>query len=493
MNISHILGLLVSVGILAFILLYLTERNKRSESEEKSKGLQDVVRQLDEQTRLIIKTDLALNKVQEELDKKITGLYTLHELGKRISATLNIDDLFALITQPLVLKLGFSRALIAIKSGSSGAILVKTSIGYSMDERKGIEKELNKEAGIVAPLFKKIGFLLVNKALAKIEHEDRLSDIFKIESFLTVPIVAKDAAIGFILMGNVSSHSKVTEGDAELLSVLSNQIGTAIENAKLYSELFNSHHELERRVKERTLELGRLNEELKRLNKMKSDFVSAVSHELRTPLTSIKGYASILMTGKLGEVSQAQKERLEKIDKHSNSLTRLVNNLLDISRIESGRVQMEMREVSIKDILDSVVDVMTPQIKERNISLKINIKTKKDKVRADASQLERVFINLLGNAVKFTPGRGQATISAKEKDNVFEFSVEDSGIGIPRSDLEHVFEEFFRADNALDQKVKGTGLGLSLVKKIIEAHKGKIWVESQLGKGTKFTFTIPKE
>jgi len=494
MSILPILGLLVPVGILVFILFYLTERNKRVESEEKSKGLQDVVRQLDEQARLIIKTDLALNKVQEELDKKITGLYTLHELGKRINATLNIDDLFTLVTQPLVSKLGFSRALIAIKGGpSSGTILIKTSIGYSMDERNKIEKELNKETRIAAPLFKKTGFLLVNRDLAKIEHEDRLSAIFKIESFLTVPIVAKDEAIGFILMGDVSSYSKVTEGDAELLSVLTSQIGTAIENAKLYSELFNSHHELERRVKERTLELDRLNEELRRLNKMKSDFVSAVSHELRTPLTSIKGYASILMTGKLGEVSQAQKERLEKIDKHSNSLTRLVNNLLDISRIESGRVQMEMREISIKDILDSVVDVMAPQIKEKNISLKINTRTKKDMVRADSSQLERVFINLLGNAVKFTPAKGHVTISAREKDGTFEFSVEDSGIGIPRNGMEHVFEEFFRSDNALDQKVKGTGLGLSLVKKIIEAHKGKIWVESQLGKGTKFTFTIPKE
>ena len=114
-------------------------------------------------------------------------------------------------------------------------------------------------------------------------------------------------------------------------------------------------------------------------------------------------------------------------------------------------------------------------------------------VRADSSQLERVFINLLGNAVKFTPAKGHVTISAREKDGTFEFSVEDSGIGIPRNGMEHVFEEFFRSDNALDQKVKGTGLGLSLVKKIIEAHKGKIWVESQLGKGTKFTFTIPKE
>ena len=345
---------------------------------------------------------------------------------------------------------------------------------------------------IALPLLKKGKFVIVNREMRKIEHEEALSEIFKSESFLTVPIVAKDEAVGFILMGNTSSYSRVTEGDAELLSVLASQIGTAIENTRLYTELFNSHQDLERRVKERTQELARLNEELTRLNKVKSDFVSAVSHELRTPLTSIKGYASILMTGKLGDVPLAQKERLEKIDKHSNNLTRLVNNLLDISRIESGKIQMELKEISIKEMLNSVVDIIEPQVKEKNISLKINIKTKSDKIKADPGQLERVFINLVGNAVKFTPQKGKITVYCQDRKDLVEFSVEDTGMGIPRDDVKNVFEEFFRSDNALDQKVKGTGLGLSLVKKIIEAHRGKIWVQSELGKGTRFTFTIPK-
>ena len=198
------------------------------------------------------------------------------------------------------------------------------------------------------------------------------------------------------------------------------------------------------------------------------------------------------MTGKLGNVPTAQKERLEKIDKHSNSLTRLVNNLLDISRIESGKVPMELKESSIKEMLDSVVEMIEPQVKEKNISLKINIKTKSDKIKADSSQLERVFINLVGNAVKFTPEKGKINVYCQDRKDSVEFSVEDTGMGIPKDDVEKVFEEFFRSDNALDQKVKGTGLGLSLVKKIIEAHKGKIWVQSDLEKGTRFTFTIPK-
>ncbi|MFC1623725.1 ATP-binding protein [Candidatus Omnitrophota bacterium] len=489
MELYYIIFSVIVMGI-AFIVSS-HERDKRVSSEIKNKSLQDVVDQLDEQAKMIIKTDLALAKVQEELDKKITGLYTLHELGKKINSTFNIEDLFMLINRPLVLKLGFSNALIMLKDRASGTILTKTSIGYREAEIERIEKELNKGDTSLS-LFRKHGFLLVNRDLEKIEHEDLFSDIFKTRSFLTVPIVAKDEAVGFILIGNTSSYSKVTEGDAELLSVLASQIGTAIENTGLYTELFNSHQELERRVKERTLELAKLNEELKRLNKEKSNFVSAVAHELRTPLTSIKGYASLLTRGKLGELSPEQKERLEKIDKHSDSLAHLVNNLLDIARIESGRVQMEIKEISIKELLDSIVDIITPQIKDKKISLKVNAKTKVDKIKADPGQLERVFLNLLSNATKFTPEKGKITIYIEEKGSSIEFGIEDSGIGIAKQDLEKVFEEFFRTRNAQDQKIKGTGLGLSLVKKIVAAHKGRIWVDSELGRGTKFSFTIPR-
>jgi len=143
-------------------------------------------------------------------------------------------------------------------------------------------------------------------------------------------------------------------------------------------------------------------------------------------------------------------------------------------------------------MLDSIVDIIAPQVKEKNISLKINSRVKFDRVKVDQSQIERVFLNLLSNAVKFTPEKGRVTIDVQEKDDHVQFSIEDTGIGIPSQDTPKVFQEFFRADNALDQKIKGSGLGLSLVKKIVEAHKGKVWFESKLGKGTRFTFTLPK-
>ena len=252
----YILLLLTSI----VLILYFSERKQHLASEEANKRLQDIINQLDEQAGMIIKTDLALNKVQEELDKKITGLYALHELGKKINSTFNIDDLFDLIKSPFVSKLGFARALITLRDEGSGKLAIKTSIGYSGEEIKTIEKGLSK-GSIASLLLKKGRFVIVNREMRKIEHEEDLSEIFKSESFLTVPIVAKNEAVGFILMGNTSSYSKVTEGDAELLSVLASQIGTAIENTGLYTELFNSHQDLERRVKERTQELAMLNEE----------------------------------------------------------------------------------------------------------------------------------------------------------------------------------------------------------------------------------------
>ncbi len=486
--------LFVAVGLAVIAtVLYFIERNQKVSYKSRAKRAESVIQQLDEQAKMIIKTDLALNRVREELDKKITGLYTLHELGKKINATFNVEDLFALVNEPLVLKLGFSKSLIMIKDETSGSVMTKSSVGYSRDESSVIENSINEnKEGFASPLFKKGTFILVNKDLKKIEHEDALSNIFKCQAFLTVPIVVKDAAIGFIFMGNSSSYADVNKGDAELLSVLASQIGTAMENTKLYTELFGSHQDLERRVKERTAELAKLNEELKKLNKIKSDFVSSVSHELRTPLTSIKGYASILVAGKLGDLTKPQKERLEKIDKHSNNLTRLVNNMLDISRIESGKIQMSIKDSSIKEIMDSVEDLMAPQIKEKNINFETDISKAKERIKADPSQIERVFINLVGNAVKFTPEKGTVTVKAEDKPGFVEFTVKDTGIGMTREDAERIFDEFFRAQSALDKNIKGTGLGLSLVKKIIEAHKGTIWVKSELGKGTEFIFTIPR-
>ena len=224
MSIYSIITVLL-VGIL--FILYYFERDRRMEYERSNKKLQDTIDQLDNQAKMIIKTDMALNKVQEELDRKITGLYTLHELGKGVSSTFNTENLFHLINQPFVFKLGFSRLLVMLKNEASGMLSTKSSVGYSDEEIKKIESELNKRK--FQNLFKKQKSVLTDKDIEDAGQEYSLLDILNTESFITVPIIVRGEPAGFILLGNTSLYGKVDEGDAEFLSILAGQIGTAIE------------------------------------------------------------------------------------------------------------------------------------------------------------------------------------------------------------------------------------------------------------------------
>ena len=314
----------------------------------------------------------------------------------------------------------------------------------------------------------------------------------KVRFFVVAPILPKEGNRGFLFVGTESADALLTEGDEELITILANQIGQSLENARLFEETWQAQQDLENKVEQRTNELTVALEEIKAVSKRKTDFVSAVSHELRTPLTSIKGYASILLSEKLGGLPQAVKERLDKINRHSDELAHLVNELLDISRIESGRVTMKSEPCELKDMVTMVADLLSVQLKEKDIEFAIDIRKDIKLILGDRQQLERVFINLVSNAIKFTPLKGKIMINAYSKDGLVQIDVTDTGIGIPPEAQGAIFEEFYRVDNPINQKVKGTGLGLSLVKHIVEAHKGEIWVKSNIGEGSTFSFTIPK-
>ncbi len=183
---------------------------------------------------------------------------------------------------------------------------------------------------------------------------------------------------------------------------------------------------------------------------------------------------------------------MEKINRHSDELVRMVNDLLDISRIEAGKTIMRLVPQDIQELSASVADLISIQCKEKEIELLTENPEALPKVMADRSQIERVLINLLGNAVKFTPRQGKIIIRISEEHGRVKVDIQDSGIGMPPEAIERIFDEFYRVDNEINQHVKGTGLGLSLVKHIVEAHQGRIWVTSTQGKGSTFSFTLPK-
>ena len=185
------------------------------------------------------------------------------------------------------------------------------------------------------------------------------------------------------------------------------------------------------------------------------------------------------------------KFRLAKINTHSDNLVNLINELLDISRIESGRVEMKFNQCDISRMIENVHDLLTPQLKDKKINWVTDIAPDVPTLLLDSSHYERVFINLISNAIKFTPEDGTISISASLKDDMVTVCVSDTGIGISEQDIKRLFDEFYRVENKINQNVKGTGLGLALAKKIVEAHKGRIWITSEIGKGTTFHFTIP--
>ncbi len=229
----------------------------------------------------------------------------------------------------------------------------------------------------------------------------------------------------------------------------------------------------------------------KEIDRLKSEFVSTVSHELRTPLTSIKGYIDLLLEEEAGKVNQTQQEFLRIVKQNNDRLVNLINDLLDVSRIESGRVHLKIKPQDINDILTEVIDTFKTLANQKKQILKFKNLNNLPKVAADRDRLSQVVTNLISNAIKYTPTGGTIEIETTRENGLIEVYVTDTGIGISTEDQESLFTKFFRVDTSLTRDVGGTGLGLSICKTIIELHGGKIWVNSALGKGSTFAFSIP--
>lgn len=230
--------------------------------------------------------------------------------------------------------------------------------------------------------------------------------------------------------------------------------------------------------------------EEKRVEAIKRDFVANVSHELRTPLSSIKGYAETLLDGALDD-KKTLKNFLTIIDRHANRMTALIEDLLTLSMLESHQMPMSFEPLDIKGLINSIIQGFEKQAKDKgDIKIVMDIGKEIPKIPADKDRLEQVIVNLVDNAIKYT-NNGTVRIFARKTDNMLQIDVEDTGIGIPEKDIPRIFERFYRVDKGRSREMGGTGLGLAIVKHIIQGHNGKIWVKSELGKGSVFSFALP--
>ena len=223
----------------------------------------------------------------------------------------------------------------------------------------------------------------------------------------------------------------------------------------------------------------------------KSEFVSTVSHELRTPMTSIKGYADLLLMGAVGSLTGEQERFLTIIKSNTDRLTLLVNDLLDISRIESGRLVLTPKVVHVDDLVTQVITAMAARAAERKLELRSDLPPVLPEIFVDPDRVIQILTNLVGNACRYTPPGGEIVVLASAHDNEIQVSVRDTGIGISEEDQQRLFSRFFRSDDPTVQEAPGTGLGLSITKSLVEMHGGRIWVESELGHGSTFTFSLP--
>jgi two-component system phosphate regulon sensor histidine kinase PhoR len=230
--------------------------------------------------------------------------------------------------------------------------------------------------------------------------------------------------------------------------------------------------------------------EIKKLEQIRQDFVANVSHELRTPISSIKGYSETLLDGAIDD-RENTRDFVKIIYEDSNRLANLIDDLLDLSRIESGKMKMSFEPLDLKPVLARALGVLSKTIKDKKIKLNSDVPETLPKALADEKRLAQVFLNLLDNAVKYTPDGGSVNIGISQTDDHLRIDISDTGIGIPENDMPRVFERFYRVDKARSREMGGTGLGLSIVKHIVLSHNGQVWAESEPGRGSKFTFTVP--
>lgn len=292
----------------------------------------------------------------------------------------------------------------------------------------------------------------------------------------------------------VSDKTKIKE-EERLRSLIATQINlldvykkTAVEQSKHLESLYLN---LEKKVEERTKELRQVNIALEKANRLKSEFLATMSHELRTPLNAIIGFAEVLRDEVIGPLNGDQKGCLDDIHSSGQHLLSMINNILDFTKIEAGKFELKYEEFSLETVIAEVLHAISEFSDKKGISIHTHIHANIPHLVADKIKFKQIMFNLLSNAVKFTAKNGTITINVKLVAQYVQIGVSDTGIGIKSEDIDKLFKPFFQLDSSYSRRYEGTGLGLVLTKHLVELHGGKIWVESDYGKGSTFTFTLP--
>ncbi|MCA9309026.1 hypothetical protein KC973_01495, partial [Candidatus Saccharibacteria bacterium] len=428
-----------------------------------------------------------LKRVFDKLTNRVfyRDAYDTQEILDKVSSVIvgNVD--------PIKLQMGALDALHdAVKPTFTSFVLIDHSLGTLKIGRHAGQSWDPKNTEELAQALKRVHrpavFEEVEHSQSKLRETLRKADIG-----LVVPMVTKDEKIGYIVCGAKKSGNTYNSQDVGLLNIAANELAVALQNAQRFEEIQAFNITLQEKVNEATKELKSTNKKLVALDEAKDEFISMASHQLRTPLTSIKGYLSMILDGDMGKLNKNQTQALKEAFGSSQRMVFLISDFLNVSRIKTGKFVIEPKEIDLAEMVGEELKQLTEMADSRDIKLKYDQPGEFPLVKLDDNKIRQVMMNMVDNAIYYTPAGGTVTIQLMVDGKDVVFKVIDTGIGVPKSEQHKLFTKFFRAGNAKVARPDGTGLGLFMAQKIIVAQNGSIIFESEEGKGSTFGFRFP--
>lgn len=449
-------------------------------------------------TKSLQERDQAISTNLQTIQRHVTQLTTLNQSSAAITSTLDLDRLLSNVLQILGENLGFARMVLFLWDSEKRIATVGQILGMPPEAEEAARRlviPVRDDGGIAAEL-------LIHGKPVLVSNLDTVADRISPEalpilrqvgifSFVGAPLRSQQRILGYL--GADRGSQPCSQEDLDLMMTIASHVAVAVDNARAYRELATLTEHLEGRVQDRTHELQTVNERLQDHDRRRSKFVSVASHELRTPMTSIKGFVENMLDGLTGALSDRQEHYLQRIKHNVDRLTRIINQLLDWSRLDVGRIDIKPEPLVIGEFVKEVVESFQTLAAEKSLVLDVSACDQTLMVRADRDKLEQILWNLVGNAVKFTPTFGRVSVVCESHDpGMVRIAVSDTGCGIAPHELPKVFNEFSKVESAVPSS-QGAQLGLFITKSLVRLHGGQMSVESQLGVGTQFFFTLPIE
>lgn len=433
----------------------------------------------------------------QETSARAERLRVLTELSRTVTATLDLQQVFDFVVQASVelLNVAASRLWVLDETGKH---LYLRAAGGELGAPKEASTHFHVGEGVVGRVVESREILYIRDMQTDPRFKNKEWVIREgLISNLTVPLLHGDRALGCLAL--MTRDQRTFTGDeVSLVAAFATQAAIALQNARLYQELQVHSEHLEQVVQQRTEELRRRNLELEEANRHKSAFLATVSHELRTPLNAIIGFSELLVDRLFGDLNERQERYVHNVLQSGRHLLNLINDILDLSKVEWGRMELRLEQVPLAHALDEAMNLIQSQAIKKGIAVEAWPWQDLPTITADPLRLRQILNNLLSNAVKFTPEGGRVVVTARAipaaryRPAEAEIVVQDSGIGIREEDLERIFLPFVQVDDSLARRHEGTGLGLALTRRLITLHGGRIWAESQgEGKGARFVIRLP--